>query len=797
MRRLSWNENQHDRRCGQSLILMFLILVALIGVMALTLDYGFVLLARRQMQTGVNAAAKEGLRGMGDPATSELDRRESARELLQLNYDDDFDLTANNTNVGAGIDSSLIQRDPSKPPGDELYAYTIGGADTTLGQDLANRSNFVYRPNNFQLNEGNEIHGDMVVGQYVDSLGASPRPISGDLHEEFSSYQRMDFRTSDETDYETSEGDDAFLVRMRRTHNPDGLDEVADVSSRGGGLPLLLARGGWMNAEDASTPYSVRRDGVTVRGTAIASARNAKSVGTFDGSLDLPGAPHLALEVGSWGIFAEASARPAQIDAQGILQTVAVAYMTDIITAGSPAVVEVPASQGFPDPENNPSEYFDIRIDDQLYTVSDISGINWTITPEPPNTSGQIRADESVVGVHLSLQLLASIPDGSSTTIQVNASDDFIDPDGDATAAFQIQIDIDDASQIETLTVTDIDDDDPTMWTVSRGAGAGPHLANEEVRIPFARSLASNMDSSATQISVQSVLTPIDPDGIPALYYLVTVDDETLRVTDISDDASGFPTMWTVERGAMGTTPADHSDNDQVRPLSAGAVIGMVRVGSGGTDDSSTQITVDTSEVLSSFRDPDNMPRAMYRVRIDNEVLLVRDIDETDDTLWTVERGVASAASAHAANAVVSWAESVSFGDEAKPWEQFPTTDAAIRAQLSAPVTVTSFVPIYQADSVQAYSNRVVAFGGAFIDSTSGTAQSWDFPSSNPTRLGITIAKQARQVVLENGTATWPNRFARDVTTVDLSDLIEFLHAGHQQFDNAVLLAPALVRSIH
>ena len=45
------------RRSGQALILFILVLLALVGVLALTLDYGFVLPSRRAMQTAANAGA--------------------------------------------------------------------------------------------------------------------------------------------------------------------------------------------------------------------------------------------------------------------------------------------------------------------------------------------------------------------------------------------------------------------------------------------------------------------------------------------------------------------------------------------------------------------------------------------------------------------------------------------------------------------------------------------------------------------------------------------------------------------
>ena len=47
MKRLGRVGKRWDHRRGQSLVLMFFVLVALIGLMALTLDFGFVLLARR------------------------------------------------------------------------------------------------------------------------------------------------------------------------------------------------------------------------------------------------------------------------------------------------------------------------------------------------------------------------------------------------------------------------------------------------------------------------------------------------------------------------------------------------------------------------------------------------------------------------------------------------------------------------------------------------------------------------------------------------------------------------------
>ena len=133
------------RRKGQSLLIMILMLIALAGILAMTLDFGSVILARRQMQTSVNAAALEGAK------TRDVNGLQHAREIILNINDDDFDPDENRTTVGAGIDSSLIQ--PIDPQRTVL-------ADGTSARDLyVNRHRFTFRPDP-QLNEGNAAHGD-------------------------------------------------------------------------------------------------------------------------------------------------------------------------------------------------------------------------------------------------------------------------------------------------------------------------------------------------------------------------------------------------------------------------------------------------------------------------------------------------------------------------------------------------------------------------------------------------------------------------------------------------------------
>lgn len=242
-------------RRGQSLLLVFLMLVAIVGVLALTLDFGFVILARRQMQTGVNPAAIEGLRNIDLDDDNVGDGRASAKKLVQNVFDDDLDPRQNDTTVGAGISSSLVQGSG--------YRKATLGSGTNSRTLFQNRSQYVFRPVP-QLNESNQIHGDLVAGQYdVNSLS----------HEEFSDYSRADFSVIPNAGINNS-----FLVRLRRTHNPNDLDDILGVSSSDGGLPLLIGRLAWFSKQPADAAYAIRRDGVSVRATAIADAKFAVRV---------------------------------------------------------------------------------------------------------------------------------------------------------------------------------------------------------------------------------------------------------------------------------------------------------------------------------------------------------------------------------------------------------------------------------------------------------------------------------------------------------------------------------------
>ncbi|MGB7342887.1 MAG: Tad domain-containing protein [Pirellulaceae bacterium] len=268
-------KHRPSNRRGQSLIVMVLMIIALVGVLALTLDFGFVLLSRRSMQMAVNTAALEGARDIDGEG------RENALAIIRNVFDDDFDPTENNTTLGAGPDLSLVQRDE-----EDRVRLGLGTGDA-----LANPANYIFRPDP-QLNETNEPHGDLVRGDY--------KPMEEQI--ERNDYTRDDFDA--DTDGE------AFLARIRRTPKRDGianpLDRIEGVSSSGGGSPLLIGHLAWFAASPAGQ-YDIRRDGVTVRATAIAVSKPIVHVGSADHPSLYPAIPYARLSDGNqWYEIADA-----------------------------------------------------------------------------------------------------------------------------------------------------------------------------------------------------------------------------------------------------------------------------------------------------------------------------------------------------------------------------------------------------------------------------------------------------------------------------------------------------------
>ena len=242
-------------------VFIALLLFAFFAFGGLIADLGFVRLTQRQMSNAADGVALEALRL--EDSLSDADRRQAARKRMQDFFDDDFRATfGDDYNYGAGPSVSLL------------------GGSTNMGANkrLVIDSSVVYEPD-VQLNATNEDFGDLVAGWYDET---DPD------HAEDPTYQRTDFDTSSDPSRR-----EAFLVRIRRTNNTGGLDAQAGISSTGPVVPYLFARGSLMAGE-------TREEGVSVRATTIAQARNATLAGPPHDEYGIPGYAPIALELDYW-----------------------------------------------------------------------------------------------------------------------------------------------------------------------------------------------------------------------------------------------------------------------------------------------------------------------------------------------------------------------------------------------------------------------------------------------------------------------------------------------------------------
>lgn len=292
-----------------------LIAFALLGLMSLVIDFGLVRITQAQMQIAADTAAIEGLRQrdiavvnpatfqtLTDPFATDCLRRTAAYRVARSVFDDDLDLTSEDPryNLGAG----------------PVLELTAGVGSMSALQTISVPEPRVYDPY-LQLNQQNAVEGDMVSGRFCynpdprSSEGiayAQPGTLVCDVPQRtISTYARNDFNPSDSAPQPPAQlsncpsPDDApptpwptpgsgslatadhsaFLVRLRRSNEyrdfPGQTDP--DVASSGPTLPLLFGRGSVIHGNADESAYSIRRDGLTVRATAIAEVRPAMQVG--------------------------------------------------------------------------------------------------------------------------------------------------------------------------------------------------------------------------------------------------------------------------------------------------------------------------------------------------------------------------------------------------------------------------------------------------------------------------------------------------------------------------------------
>lgn len=346
--------------------------------LALVADWGVVRVTQRQMQSAADSGALEGLRQRDSLS---VDDRVAAREMVRNVFDDDWNLASDAYDYGAG-------------PIITFSAPTIA-SPLQLGSYITGIS--VYDPVP-QLNDGtsgppiNEAHGDMLTGNYVAASHSEPM-----------SYVRADFPAG----FDESTPHNSFLLRLRRTWNPLGLDDIAGVSSSAPGLRYVFALGTPMY-QSSSTTYNPRRDGVNIHTTSIADAQVALSVGPVNTSVNVPptgmaGISSYGLSLAYWNLLAPGVWSPAQVEATGEITglgpTTAVrdghlTRRTQIVAAGIAAgdtTVDVLSNAGFP------AVPFKARFEDEVVEVTAIAGTQWTITRGANGTAAAAHAIDTEV----------------------------------------------------------------------------------------------------------------------------------------------------------------------------------------------------------------------------------------------------------------------------------------------------------------------------------------------------------------------------------------------------------------
>ncbi len=239
----------YGRRRGYVLVLVIMLLFGILGLAALVIDIGFARLAQSEMQTAADSAALEGLRN----------GRQQAGQIVSEMFSDSTDSSGQTVQYGAG------------PVVD--FSGGVGDPDLAAAQLMQPGNPPVYQPMTstgtagLELNLTNATEGDMASGTYGVNSTYDPTLTA----DEDANYNRRDFVPS-------LSGTSAFLVRMRRSNNYNGLDREAGISSAGPTLPFLFGRGSMMARSGGVTQLSAS-SGITVRATAIAGPQPAKSVG--------------------------------------------------------------------------------------------------------------------------------------------------------------------------------------------------------------------------------------------------------------------------------------------------------------------------------------------------------------------------------------------------------------------------------------------------------------------------------------------------------------------------------------
>ena len=375
-------------RRGSVLLLVVMLLWVFFGFAAMVIDLGSARLAQRKMQSAADAGALEGLRLRDDaadiyqqlppttqsaiealvgsnpssPGWTDGARRVLASKIVTATFDGQHDpyteqplAGSGRVNLGAGPVVELtggVGSDPSLAAGQLI---TIPGVSAPATYDPGVEQAGSVQPfAALQPNLANAAYGDMVAGQYgstsADTAYAAESDQRGRQHGTWGEYPWSYYEEDQQynrRDFEPAASDNSFLVRLRRLNPNDlnsNLENVAGVSTSGPGLRFLFATGSTIlqatgdpeqagsSSDSHALNYSPRQDGLTIRGTSIASvdavcagpipyqAGMAVSVGLADPQQSLPGAAPFALQLSYWNqVATQTSSVKLSIGASGAL----------------------------------------------------------------------------------------------------------------------------------------------------------------------------------------------------------------------------------------------------------------------------------------------------------------------------------------------------------------------------------------------------------------------------------------------------------------------------------------------
>jgi len=350
-----------SRKKGSALVLFAILLFVMFAIAALVIDLGIMRLTQKQMKVSADGAALHGLR-VRDSMT--MDDRMVAADHVSIVFDDDFNLASDDYNFGAGPIINVT------PPNFDPINTGVQTLDSSPGP---------YDPV-LQANVNNEPHGDILTGNYL------PNERHDEGYNLGNPYERDDFPSG----FDELTPNNSLLVRLRRSRDATGLDNIANVSSSAPGVPFLFGQAA-MISPDMPGGYDPKADGVSITTTSIADAQPTLSAGpahtsAITGGDALQGLTYFTLDLDYYNLLPVGVFADAEIQADGSITGIgittggidgALSRRTQIIGGinNTDTSFTVSDSTGFP------SVPFTARLADELVEVTAINfGTNeWTI----------------------------------------------------------------------------------------------------------------------------------------------------------------------------------------------------------------------------------------------------------------------------------------------------------------------------------------------------------------------------------------------------------------------------------